>query len=181
MRDRRVSLKAVENRLTPQDDSQLWEKVLHVLGEEFVARYDAEASPRESWFLRIGVCSHWVRPHQSRWTAAGGFAWAVGYKGASGWSHGLPDFDCSLILSFDGEHWKRVEKFSGKRQVVLRVAVPTRTARHKQAAVHSIWSTSHSFTLYGFRKSGGEWRCVAATDEIRRGRIFDADLRSAAT
>jgi len=99
----------------------------------------------------------------------------IGYKGASGWSNGLPEFDWSAILSFDGERWKRVDRFSGKKQIVLRVAVPARTARHKQATVRTVWSTSHQMTLYGFRNVNQKWLCVAASDERKHGRILYAE------
>jgi len=174
MRTESISLDFVADRLTTEDNPQDWKEILAIISEEFVERYCAERRENESWFLRIGACSHWVRPHQGRWTAAGGFALAIGYKGAAGWSNGLPEFDWSVILCFRGECWRRVNKFSGKNQIVLRVAVPTRTARHKQAAVHSVWSTSHQFTLYGFRDVGGKWECVAASDEDKRGRILNA-------
>src|SRR4029077_18471633 len=137
-----ISMNHVEARLTAQDDPGVWKEILVVLGEEFLQRYRTEAEGKQSWFLRIGACSHWVRPHQSRWLAAGGFASAIRYKGATGWSNGLPELDWSVILSFDGAGWRRVDRFSGKNQIVMRVAVPARTARHKQAAVHTVWSTS---------------------------------------
>ncbi len=160
------------DHLTPEDDPKLWKTVLAVLNEELLQRYCADGGGKKAWYLRVGACSHWVRPHQSRWTAAGGFAWPVGYKGASGMlSDGLPEFEWSVILAFDGEGWRQVDRFSGKRQVVLRAAVPTRTARHKQGAIHTIWSTSHELTLYGFRNIDGHWVCVAVSDEAQNGRI----------
>lgn len=171
-----IPMDCILDRLTAEDNPAAWKKVLSALGEEFVERYRAQKGKKESWFLRIGACAHWWRPHQSRWTAAGGFALPVGYKDASGWSHGLPEFAWSVIFSFDGEHWRRVNKFRGKRQIVLRIAVPSRTARHNQAAVHTIWSTSRELTLYGFRNVDGKWVCVAASDEDKRGRILDARL-----
>ena len=170
-----ISIDCLEDRLTVEDDPGAWREFLAVIGEEFVERYRAEGG-KKPWFLRIGTCSHWWRPHQARWTAGGGFAWPVGYSG-NGWP-GLPALDWSVILSFDGEHWKKVEKFHGSRQVVLRVAVPARTARHKQAAVHTMWSTSHEPIFYGFRNVGDRWLCVAASDERTRGRIIDAKLRT---
>ena len=74
-----------------------------------------------------------------------------------------------------------MDKFSGKKQVVLRVAVPSRTAKHKQAAVHTVWSTSNQMKFYGFRNVAGMWRCVAASDEDRRGRILVAKLKTGKT
>src|SRR5215467_15997335 len=170
-----IPMDCILDRLTAEDDPAAWIAILSVVSEEFAERYLAERGRKESWFLRIGACSHWWRP-QSRWTAAGGFAWPVGYKDASGWSHGLPEFDWSVILSFDGEQWQNVGKFGGKKQIALHVAVPSRTARHKQAAVHSIWSTSRELTFYGFRNFDGKWVCVAASDEQKHGRILDKRL-----
>jgi hypothetical protein len=175
MTNKLISMSHVEDRLTAQDDPGVWKEILAVLGEEFLQRYRAEQGEKESWFLRIGACSHWVRPHQSRWLAAGEFALPIGYKGAAGWSNGLPEFDWSVILSFDDERWKRVDRFSGKKQIVLRVAVPARTARHKQAAIPTMWSTSHQMTLYGFRRIDQKWLCVAASDERKHGRILYAE------
>src|SRR5215831_3011757 len=94
-----IPMDCILDRLTAEDDPAAWTAILSVVSEEFAGRYLAERGRKESWFLRIGACSHWWRPHQSRWTAAGGFAWPVGYKGASGWSNGLPEFDWSVILA----------------------------------------------------------------------------------
>ena len=152
-------------RLTSQDDPKAWQAILVVLGEELIARYRDAGRAKEAWFLRIGACSHWIRPHNSRWNAAGGFAWPGGYGS-------LPEFDWSVLFCFDGRGWERVNKFSSKKQIVLRVAVPSRTARHKQAAVHSVWSPSGEWTLYGFRKVNDKWVCVAASDERKRGRLI---------
>jgi len=162
-----ISINCIKDQLTMQDDPAAWRVILAVIGEEFLERYRSEGAEKESWFLRMGACSHWVRPTR----AAGSRRVDLRchrFKGASGWSHGLPEFDWSVILSFDGEGWKRVDKFSSKKQVVLRVAVPARTARHKQAAVHTVWSTSGQLTLYGFRNVDGRWLCVAASDERKQ-------------
>lgn len=167
-----IPIKFVADRLTAQDDPKLWEVVLAVLSEEFLDRYRKGDGGKEVRHLQVGVCSHWLRPHQTRWTKAGGFAAPIGYMGARWFGCGLPEFDWSVILAFDGEHWKRVDKFSGKKQRVLRVAVPTRSARHKQAAIHATWSTSHGHTAYGFRNIDGAWACVAASDEDKNGHIL---------
>ena len=163
-----IPIKFVADRLTAQDDPKLWEVVLAVLSEEFLDRYRKGDGGKEVRHLQVGVCSHWLRPHQTRWTKAGGFAYPNGYQGGSC----LPGFDWSVILAFDGEHWERVNRFPGKKQIVLRVAVPTRSARHKQAAIHATWSTSHGHTAYGFRNIDGAWACVAASDEDKNGYIL---------
>ena len=173
MKTEHISLNCVLDHLTAQDDEAAWKTILSVIGEEFVEQYRAAIHGKQPWFLRIGVCSHWWRPHQARWTKAGGFAWPVGYKGSdNGWP-GLPEFDWSVVLAFDGEHWKTVEKFSGNKHTVLRVAIPARTAKHKQAAVHTSWSMSHKPVFYGFRNIDDRWICVAASDEDENGRIIN--------
>jgi hypothetical protein len=173
--DDSILIDCFDDRLSEQDDPEAWTAFLATIGEEFIERYRTNGGTK-SWFLRIGTCSHWWRSHQARWTVSGGFTWPVGYS-ANGWP-GLPAFDWSVILSYNGEHWKQVEKFSGNRQVVLRVAVPARTARHRQAAIHTVWSTSHEPIFYGFRNVGGRWRCVAASDERTHGRMVDVKLKT---
>jgi hypothetical protein len=84
MTNKLISMSHVEDRLTAQDDPGVWKEILAALGEEFLQRYRAEQGEKELWFMRIGACSHWVRPHQSRWLAAGEFALPIGYKGAAG-------------------------------------------------------------------------------------------------
>ena len=166
-----ISMKCVEDRLTTDDDLGAWREILDVLSEEFLERYRANGA-KKPWFLRIGTCSHWWRPHQARWTARGGFAAPVGYS-ENGWP-GLPELDWSVTFSFNGGFWERVEKSSGSKQVVLRVAIPARTARHKQAAIHTVWSSSRKPIFYGFRNVGGRWLCVAASDERKHGRMLRA-------
>ncbi len=156
-----IPTECVIDRLTAEDDAKLWANVLAVLNEEFLSRYKEAYQPRQAWYLRVGACSHWLRSNRGRWRGTGGFAWPVGYKDASGFSGGLPEFDWSVILAFDGEQWKCVEKFSGKRQITLRAAIPTRTTRHKQVAIHTIWSTPHRRIFYGFRNIDARWNCVA--------------------
>ena len=166
-----ISLNCIQDHLTAQDDPEAWKVILEVIIEEFEHRYRVDPHGKQPWFLRIGACSHWWRPHQARWTQAGGFAWPVGYS-ANGWP-GPPKFDWSVILAFDGEHWKPVEKFSGNKHCVLRVTVPARNANHKQAAVHTMWSRSHEPIFYGFRNIDSRWVCVAASDEHTQGRIIN--------
>lgn len=43
--------------------------------------------------MELGVCSHWLRALQTRWTADGGFAWPSGYMGGQWSRSGLPEFD----------------------------------------------------------------------------------------
>ncbi len=162
----------IREKLGPDDDPTLWAAVLSLLTDEVVYRRGLSPKPKQDWLLQVGACSHWVRPHQSRWTAAGGFAWPSGYGGVGGRSlDGLPEFDWSFTFRLFNRDWVPVEHFAGRSQAVLRVAVPSRTARHKQAAVHTVWTPGHRTVFYGFRLSDAGWRCVAASDEETQGRI----------
>jgi hypothetical protein len=166
MENSKLILEAFKEKLTGGDDSGLWESVLNVMVDEFLERYDREAKNRY-WIFLAGSCSHCVRPNQSRWTAAGGFAWPEGYKNS------LPELDWSVMFAFRNQCWTPVKKLPGKNPVVFRVAVPARTARHKQAAVHTKWSTTQNPILYGFRNLEGNWKYVAASDERTRGSMLE--------
>jgi hypothetical protein len=170
-------VEAVRRKLTAGDDPYLWETALTVLADEFLQRYNREARNR-NWFFLVGACSHWVRPHNSCWTAAGGFVYPDGYQ------NNLPEFDWAVIVSHQNRSWLPAKKFSGKRPIVFRVAIPSRSVRHKQAAVHTKWSTSQNPVLYGFRKLNGSWKCVAASDERSEGSIstvLDGDSQCGTT
>jgi hypothetical protein len=157
-------LEVVRGRLTLYDDPDFWEAALTVLAQEFVQRFSEERGTRRS-VLQIGPCSHWVRPHQTRWTAAGGFAYPEGYQNS------LPAFDWYALLGFQASRWVPLEKLPSKRSVVFRAALPVRTARHKQAAIHTKWSISEQPVFYGFRNVDGTWRCVAVSDEQLEGPV----------
>jgi hypothetical protein len=140
------------------DDPELWRAVTdHVLGQ---------LGKTAGTLVHIGCCSHWLRPHQTRWRADGGFVWPTGYgSGTGGFCRSaLPQFDWSVFLEWNGNQWEIARNKSAKPS--LRLAVPSRTTRHNQAAVHSVWTTAkekeHRF--YGFRKRDDSWRCTAETD-----------------
>jgi len=140
---------ALKERLSAEDDPALWEEVLKVLAED--ASILESVAHGSQLYAEVGVCSHWLRPHQARWTPAGGFAAPVGYGGAGGntkfiqhgagfSSTGLPLFDGSVRLQFNPAPigWVIPEKVPTKRFISARVAVPSRTTRHRQAAVHTL-------------------------------------------
>src|SRR5690348_6387678 len=112
------------DRLDDEDDPALWAVALdHILAE-------LEKKPETT--VEIGRCSHWLRPHQTRWTADGGFAWPSGY-GGHGYSRlGLPLFDWSVVVQWSGEQW--VSPLKQPRAIGLRITIPSRTTRHSQAA-----------------------------------------------
>jgi hypothetical protein len=161
------------SRITPHlgvdDAPSVWrDAVSLVIAEaEFLC---AKADDKHSLFAEIGCCSNWMAPHHARWTADGGFAWPSGYS-KSGFSlSGLPEFDWSLVWVFNTmtNSWSPVSRVTGKRPLVFRVALPARTARHRQAVVHTIWKPGpppapkqRLVQFYGFRKTVDGWECTA--------------------
>jgi hypothetical protein len=153
----------ITEMLGADDDSQLWREVLHTVAQ------DASLVRSSPLYAIVGCCSHWARPHQSRWTAAGGFALPEGYGDGEGFLRGLPNLDWRVVLQFDLPHvcWVVPLQTPAKRMNSVRLAIPSRTARHNQAAVHATWSPRTSGTrqkrtaYYGFRKWESGWQLVA--------------------
>jgi hypothetical protein len=150
--------KVIEPLLGAEDDPALWQSVVNTVFPDAQALCQLVQG---SWrvITQLGSCSHWLRPHQTRWTADGGFAWPTGYQGRP-WSRlGLPEFDW-----FRERTWR-----PGLKQLLFRVAVPSRSRRHRQAAVHTVWHPGKAFgfrsdviQFYGFRRqASGSWACVA--------------------
>ncbi len=153
-------IELISSQFDNEDDPELWRAALdHIL---------AELSVEPGTLVEIGRCSHWLRPHQTRWKADGGFAWPVGYGGHGYSRNGLPLFDWSIILKWTGDHWDKAEAPAKGRKLRTspRIAIPSRTRRHKQAAIHTLWiSGKHQERrLYGFRNRDGLWQCTAETD-----------------
>ena len=145
------------DRLSSDDDPELWAVVLDTIL--------ADLTPEPGMAVEVGRCSHWLRPHQTRWTADGGFAAPVGYgSGTGGYScKALPQFDWSVVLKWSGEAWELAKRESVKH--ALRVAIPARTTVHAQAAIHTIWMTDREklVRFYGFRKKDNLWKCTAVS------------------
>ena len=72
--------------------------------------------------------------------------------------------------------WVAPEQPPTKRFKSLRLAVPSRTARHRHAAVHAVWSpgtldAKHKRTVYyGFRNSADGWKLMARDQRGEEGR-----------
>lgn len=163
-----------------QDDPGFWSGAIPEV-------LDACLGPRKVWakkvpavFAVVGACSNWLRPHQTRWTADGGFAWPAGYGDAGGgWSRqALPQFDWSTLIRYDdfADEWAPAKRMEGKRKLVLRVAAPTRTEIHGQAVVHTIWSpgsprspSEKERRILGFRKRMGGWSLAAEKVLVQHG------------
>ena len=170
---------AVLTHLTSEDDEKFWVAAFETLLSDIDALYPDKGKKQEI-FLQIGACSHWRRPHQTRWTAAGGFAWPDGYvqkyqdHTKNRWGPiggGLPELDWFVLVHWNREakKWEMIEsKFYGKKRLVFRATLPARTGRHKQAAIHTIWTPGtpeqpdkQATRFYGLRKKQQDWECVA--------------------
>lgn len=170
----------INPHLSAEDDPNFWVAAFDTLLADIEALYP-EKDKKQEIFLQIGACSHWLRPHQQRWTASGGFAWPAGYLQKyqdhikNSWGpigSGPPELEWFVLIHWNREEkeWQMVApKFFGKKKLVLRAALPTRTGRHMQAALHTIWTPGtpeqphkRVVRFYGFRKRGKEWECVAA-------------------
>jgi hypothetical protein len=159
----------VEERLAADDDPGLWVEILRAAAEDA-----SVLRTRSGWRLYaiVGRCSHWARPHQSRWTAAGGFSLPLGYGDGEGYVGGLPNLDWNVTLEFDPNQpgWVCPLRSPTKRFRSVRLAIPSRTARHRQAAVHAVWSPAtldakqKQTVFYGLRKSGDSWKLVARNE-----------------
>ncbi len=151
----------------------LWQSAINLIFHEasFLARCASEST---SISAVIGCCSHWLRPHQTRWTADGGFAWPSGYGGRGYSRKGRPKHDWSSEF-----HWHPSEQIWGcsepdiiaLERYVFRISVPARTSRHYQAAIPATWSNGTPvlpkkpiYQIYGFRKQLNEWKCTATNE-----------------
>jgi hypothetical protein len=156
---------SIAAHLTHDDDPVLWDVATNsILADAAAICRDA----KDDVFVQIGSCRHWIRPHQSRWIADGGFASPFGYdKTTTGFSFSaLPELEWSVFFKWSGSAWELGR--TGARCVLRRIAIPARTTRHLQAAVHTIWtprspaSKEKVVQLYGFRKKGGIWQMTAS-------------------
>jgi hypothetical protein len=168
---------AIGARLGPGDDVTLWEAAW----DEIVAPIESAAKTADgatALYLQMGSCSHWLRPHQTRLAAGGGFAWPSGYLGGRYSRLGLPELDWHVLLRWAGDAgWAVVSRFAYKRRLVCRVAVPNRTARHGQAVIHVRWepgTVDHprqkATRYYAFRRRSDGWVCEASDDLYNHGR-----------
>lgn len=147
--------------LDAEDDAFLWAVLLQVVAEEITGLKSAKR-----FFMDIGCCSHWIRPHHLRWPASGSFSMPHGYGDGEGmFIGGLPEYDWSVTLHWVVERqvWAMVEKVADRRFIAARLAVPSRTTRHAQASVHSIWARGRleprqkQTVFYGFEKTSQGW------------------------
>jgi hypothetical protein len=157
--------------LESEDDPALWERTLSSVLGDLVTFY-GEPSKKQVMLADVGRCSRWLRPHQSRVMLGGGFASPFGYgnKGGGYSFHSLPEFDWYRTWRRDPQKqcWEPIAGHPGRRPLVLRIAVPSRSRRHDQAGVHTQWAPgtprdprTKATQLYFFRRIGGRWKRVA--------------------
>jgi hypothetical protein len=155
--------------LGDDDDAALWPLALDTIYADAQALIRL-ASGSQRVLTQIGRCSHWMAPNQCRWTANGGFAWPSGYGAATFCLACLPEFDWlgSWTWCRRSETWIAMEGQPSSRDLVFRVAVPSRTRLHHQAAVHTIWRPGapplprvEVTQFYGFRRHMTTWSCTA--------------------
>jgi hypothetical protein len=160
-----AAIAIIAEHLSSDDDPLLWEVATRTLLSEAA---DAAAEARTEVYAEVGCCHHWISPHRPiRWTADGGFAWPFGYnKTVTGSAYrASPEFTWSERFAWTGEDWEPGR--TGRRCLIFRIAVPARTARHLQAAIHTIWtprsptSKEKVVQLFGFRKHAGAWLFTA--------------------
>jgi hypothetical protein len=160
----------LRERMSAEDDPALWEQVLTVLPEDASILEAVQEGTR--LYAEVGACSHWLRPHQTRWTAAGGFAWPTGYGGTRYSRMGLPAFD-----------WIIPEKLPTRHSLSVRVAIPSRTTRHRQAAVNTVWPPKtldgrrERSVFYGLRNLDGVWELKACSNSRERSSAVTARSR----
>jgi hypothetical protein len=167
-----------------EDDQGFWQVAINNIFRD--ADLLCRRTNRQSVIVaRVGACSHWLRPHQSRWTADGGFAWPTGYGGTGFSRLGLPEFDWFVTRKWNclTSCWEPEIGSLRSGFLVFRVTLPTRTTRHLQAAIHTVWTPGPPIApqrqllqLYGFRKKESLWRCTAYSGDERAYERMAEDL-----
>jgi len=158
-------------RLGQEDDPELWQAVLSCVYPDADA-LAAEVGGHYQVVTEVGRCSHWLRPHQTRWKADGGFAWPTGYGGRRYSRWGLPQFDWSCAAVWDQMRRAWVQDPEPPREssrvLLFRVSVPSRTTRHQQAAIHTVWlpgppqhPRQSLVQFYGLRRTPDGWKQTA--------------------
>jgi hypothetical protein len=158
-------------RYAKDDDIGLWRvAITEIVGENLSYYHDHKY--KDTILIRVGQCSHWIRPHQMRCIAAGGFAAPFGYGNVGqGYAfRSVPKLDWCFTWTWSKEKddWVGLTERPGRRPLMLRIAIPSRTLRHQQAAVHAMWDPGtpghpkeKAVQLYFFRRYDSEWVRVA--------------------
>ena len=158
--------------LAKDDEPLLWHTALAEILQEIDARWEVEAPGVRGIQVGLFKVTKWRRPHKSRWTRGGGFAWPESYD----W-HGHQNADWGVWFSRTRKtSWSFTperEPFRGRRGTfALRICFPGRTTRHDQAALGCEWfpvspwhrkdRLKRKLALYGYRRdASGIWNLAA--------------------
>ena len=148
-----VILDNIEPYLTDTDDPALWQAVLKIACNDISTEISKSQSKRDV-FLVVGPCSSWLRPHQTRWRVDDlEFAWPSGYGGVGYSRTGLPELDWCCCFQYSGtDAYTMIDvphQFK-KRQILLRIAIPTKTTDRSKASINMFWTPG---TLRNARRS----------------------------
>ncbi|HEX8464472.1 MAG TPA: hypothetical protein VF627_07620 [Abditibacterium sp.] len=163
-----------QNRIGADDDRDLWIAALGILLRD--AEYDISLGKKRAVWIDLGACPQWLRPHQLRETADGGFAYPASYNDGFYDDKSVPQCDWSVHLRRNQAHgWRILTGIYGRRSprtLDLRVTFPTRTARHPQAVIHTLWTPGTPAAprqkrtrFYGFRRQEAGWELRATMDD----------------
>ena len=162
---------AIREHLTADDDPALWEAAVRIILAD--ASHLCRCSrDKHAIFAKVGICSHWMSPHNGGdwFKDIEKFAWPTGYGSNGSPIFGLPEFDWSSTWEWNKRDaiWSPAPRIAGKRPLLLRVALPARTARHVRAVVHALWTPGSPTTPqrrflqgYAFKKVDSNWQSVA--------------------
>jgi hypothetical protein len=160
--------------LEADDDPGFWDLAIRTILGEVDARLEDKNAGIRVVELGFHKVRQWRRPHRTRWTGGGGFAWPESYTAHAD--------DCSekalwfrRDLKKDAE-WNPVEiRKRSAHPVRGFVSLPAYTRRHAQGAVILVWRPASPWVaeghrgvvrqMYGFRKPmRGAWRLVATQE-----------------
>jgi hypothetical protein len=81
-----------------------------------------------------------------------------------------------MVLEWNGAEWEVVQRRSVR--IALRLAIPSRSRRHRQAAIHALWHTGQEkeMVFYGFRRRDDGWTCTACERNVVKDRWFECQV-----
>ena len=136
-------LSSIAPHMCESDDANLWLCVLNIACKDMSSQVEKSQTKRDV-FLVVGPCSSWLRPHQTRWHVGNEeFAWPSGYGGSRHSRTGLPELDWCCCFQYSGNNkytFVPAPRQFKKRQIVLRVAIPTQTTARSKASINMLWT-----------------------------------------
>jgi hypothetical protein len=160
----------ISSKLEADDCLDLWELAVNEIFHDL--SFLCQPSNKSTIItVRIGRCSHWLRPHQTRWAEGGGFAWPSGYGGRSLSRNGAPQHDWSTEVTWNpnAHNWSPYSPKRYRTSINMRISIPARTKQHDQAAI-PVYSNGSPLIpggqfklIYGYRRKKGVWSCEAVS------------------